>query len=79
MHEHNHNQRDGEFTRTSMWLMMAGCCLSLPVALAVMAITGASLSDSRPWLLAFGAVLVVGLAISGLRQHLAEREASSQS
>lgn len=62
---------DGEFTRTGMWLMMGGCCLSLPLALAVLALTGTSLVDSRPAFVAIFAIAALGLATIGLTKHLA--------
>ncbi len=61
----------GEFTRTGMWLMMGGCCLSLPLALVVLALTGTSLVDSRPAFIAIFVVAALGLATIGLTKHLA--------
>jgi hypothetical protein len=55
-----------------MWLMMAGCCLSLPLAIAVTALTGVSLVDSRPALLVLVALLVTCLAVAALTRHRAD-------
>ena len=60
---------DGEFTRAGLWLMMAGCCLSLPVALVVLAITGTSLAESRPVFLAMFAATALTLAAVGIGRH----------
>lgn len=61
---------DGEFTRTGLWLMMAGCCLSLPIALGVLAVTGTSLAASRPVFVGIFAVAAGALAAIGLTRHL---------
>lgn len=65
---------DGDFTRTGLWMMMAGCCLSLPVALAVLTITGTSLPESRPVFVAIFALAALALAVIGVARHLGVRQ-----
>lgn len=63
----------GEFTRTGLWLMMAGCCLSLPIVLAVLAVTGTSLVASRPVFVGIFVLAAVALATIGFTRHVATR------
>lgn len=57
-------------TRGGLWLMMAGCCLSLPLALVVLSLTGTSLTDSQPAFVAILAICAAALAAIGIRSHL---------
>lgn len=65
---------DGEFTRTGIWLMMGGCCLSLPLALVILALTGSSLAEAQPVFLGIFIVAAAGLALIGAARHLTERK-----
>ncbi len=66
---------DGEFTRTGIWLMVGGCCLSLPLALLVLAVTGSTLVDSRPTFMAIFGVAAAALAIIAIVRSRRERRA----
>ncbi len=46
-----------------MWVMMIGCCLAVPVALILVAVTAGSVAGLRPWLLGVGAALAVALLV----------------
>lgn len=62
----------GEFTRTGMWLMMGGCCVSLPLALVILALTGSSLAEAQPIFLGIFIAAAAGLALIGAVRHLTE-------
>jgi Flp pilus assembly protein TadB len=64
---------DGEFTRTGIWLMVGGCCLSLPLALMVLALTGSTLVGARPTFIAIFGVAAAALAIIAVVRNRRER------
>lgn len=64
---------DGEFTRTGIWLMIGGCCLSLPLALLILAVTGSTLVESRPIFIAIFGVAAAALATIALLRSRRER------
>ena len=64
---------DGEFTRTGIWLMVGGCCLSLPLALVILALTGSSLPEAQPIFFGIFIAAATGLVLIGTARHLTER------
>ncbi len=54
----------GQMDSRMMWVMMLGCCLAIPLALAIGGVGLGSAAGLSPWLLGVAAVLAVALVVT---------------